>query len=71
MKRLSGCKSTHPGDCYGELWQCAACEKTVCYAEGSDDHPELCDACWVKHYAAVEAVMELQGLDEEEKRGAT
>ena len=46
--RMAGCQSTHPGPCYGELWQCSACGKTICYVEGSDDHPELCDDCWVK-----------------------
>ena len=50
--RLAGCQSTHPGPCSGELWQCAACGKTVCFAEGSDNHPELCDDCWCKRYAA-------------------
>jgi hypothetical protein len=50
--RLPGCQSTHPGACYGELWPCSSCGKTVCYAEGSDHHPELCDACWAERYAA-------------------
>jgi hypothetical protein len=48
--RFPGCQSTHAGPCYGELWQCEGCGKTVCFAEGSDNHPELCDACWVKQY---------------------
>ena len=52
--RLLGCQSTHPGACYGELWQCAACQKTVCFAEGSDNHPELCDDCWCKQYGDLE-----------------
>jgi hypothetical protein len=47
--RLASCQSTHPGPCYGELWQCASCGKSVCCAEGSDNHPEVCDDCWVKH----------------------
>jgi hypothetical protein len=50
--RLVGCQSSHPGACYGEVWPCAGCGKTVCFAEGSDHHPELCDVCWGKHYAA-------------------
>ena len=51
--RLLGCQSTNHDQCYGELWQCAACGKTVCYAEGTDNDPELCDDCWVrKHYAS-------------------
>jgi len=48
---MAGCQSTHPGPCYGELWSCAVCAKIVCFAEGSDDHPELCDACWCQRYA--------------------
>lgn len=51
--RMAGCQSTNHTHCYGELWQCAACGKTVCYAEGTDDHPELCDDCWVKRFAQV------------------
>jgi hypothetical protein len=47
--RLAGCESTNHEQCYGELWQCAACHKMVCYAEGTDDHKELCDDCWMKH----------------------
>lgn len=49
-KRMDGCQSTHHTDCYGDLWQCATCGKTVCYAEGTDNHPELCDDCWVQRY---------------------
>ena len=49
-RRMAGCQSTHPGPCYGELWNCASCGKTVCFAEGSDNHPELCDDCWCKQY---------------------
>jgi hypothetical protein len=45
---MLGCQSTNHEQCYGGLWQCAACGKTVCYAEGTDDHRELCDGCWVK-----------------------
>jgi hypothetical protein len=46
---MLGCESTNHTQCYGELWQCTTCGKTVCYAEGTDDHRELCDDCWVKH----------------------
>jgi hypothetical protein len=56
LGRLAGCQSTNHFYCYGELWQCAGCGKTVCYAEGSDNHPELCDDCWVKHDAAQKEV---------------
>jgi hypothetical protein len=52
VSRFAGCQSTHAGPCYGELWQCATCGKTVCYAEGSDHHPELCDDCWRTQYGA-------------------
>jgi hypothetical protein len=52
--RLPGCQSDHSGSCYGVLWQCAACGKTVCCAEGSDDHPELCDDCWSRHQETEE-----------------
>lgn len=44
------CQSDHVGNCYGVLWQCEACGKTVCCAEGTDDHPELCDDCWVARF---------------------
>lgn len=49
--RLPGCQSTNHTKCYGELWQCAACGKTVCYAEGTDNQPDLCDDCWVNQVA--------------------
>ena len=46
-RRLPGCESTNHTLCYGELWQCSQCGKTVCNAEGSDDDdPDLCDDCW-------------------------
>ncbi len=50
--RLLGCQSTHPGPCYGELWPCASCGKTICCAEGTDNHPELCDDCWCQQYGS-------------------
>jgi len=49
--RIPGCQSTNHTECYGELWTCENCEKTVCFAEGTDNHPELCDDCWVQRYA--------------------
>jgi hypothetical protein len=52
--RFAGCQSIHPGPCYGELWQCATCDKTVCFAEGSDNHPELCDDCWCRSCGGLE-----------------
>ena len=52
-RRMAGCQSTNHDQCYGELWQCDSCGKTVCYAEGSDNHPELCDDCWVKQYGTA------------------
>lgn len=54
--RLVACQSTHPGSCYGILWQCAACRKTVCCAEGSDNRPELCDDCWCQQQVTEEAL---------------
>jgi hypothetical protein len=49
--RMAGCQSTNHTQCYGELWQCCACGKFVCFAEGTDDQPEICDDCWVKDQA--------------------
>lgn len=46
--RLPGCQSLNHWECYGDLWPCARCAKTVCYAEGTDDDPNLCDDCWVQ-----------------------
>ena len=51
--RLPGCQSTNHDFCYGFLWQCSACGKTVCCAEGSEDHRELCDDCWAAKFHAV------------------
>jgi hypothetical protein len=61
--RLAGCQSSHRGHCYGELWQCAACSKTVCWAEGSDNDPEVCDDCWVKQRTAQEAEVRPSGIN--------
>jgi hypothetical protein len=52
--RFPACQSAHPGPCYGEIWQCAACRRTLCCAEGSGNHPEVCDDCWVKQYGDQE-----------------
>jgi hypothetical protein len=49
-QRIVGCQSTNHTHCYGPLWQCTACGKTVCSAEGSDDDPQLCDDCWAMKY---------------------
>ncbi len=46
--RIAGCQSDHAGPCRGDLWICRKCGTTVCYQEGSDDLPDLCDACWRK-----------------------
>lgn len=56
--RLSGCQSTNHTQCYGELWQCALCQRTFCWAEGTDNHPELCDDCWAAQFAP-EAVVDM------------
>jgi hypothetical protein len=45
--RMDGCQSTNHLNCYGELWQCGKCGKTVCCAEGTDNYPQLCDDCWI------------------------
>ncbi len=47
------CQSTHTGECYGPLWQCEDCHKTVCCAEGTTDHSELCDDCWMARFHPV------------------
>src|SRR5690349_13429275 len=47
-RRLRGCQSLNHNVCYGGLWRCGQCGKTVCYAEGTDDDPDLCDDCWVQ-----------------------
>ena len=53
-KRIPGCESTNHDECYGELWQCIICGKTVCHAEGTDNDPDLCDDCWVsKHHPTL------------------
>jgi len=46
------CQSDHPGPCYGDPWTCDRCGKTVCCAEGTDDHPELCDDCWAAEFSS-------------------
>ena len=48
FRHIRGCQSLNHSECYGELWQCAQCGKTICYAEGTDDDPDLCDDCWVR-----------------------
>lgn len=48
--RIPGCESTNHDRCYGELWQCSECGKTVCGAEGSDNDSDLCDDCWVSKH---------------------
>jgi hypothetical protein len=45
-QRIAGCESSNHTACYGTLWQCIVCKKTVCYQEGTDDRPDFCDDCW-------------------------
>lgn len=54
-----GCESTNheSEDCYGEIWQCEKCGKKFCFAEGTDDHPELCDNCWVERFAPTKVLL--------------
>jgi hypothetical protein len=49
--RMEGCESTNHMDCYGDLWQCGKCGKTVCSNEGTDNDPDLCDDCWAEKYS--------------------
>lgn len=60
-QRMPGCQSSNHAVCYGELWRCEGCGKSVCHAEGGDDNPELCDTCWVE---------QVEGSDETEGRQA-
>jgi hypothetical protein len=48
--RMEGCESSNHTECYGQLWHCVACGKTVCYAEGSDHKHEVCDDCWAMEH---------------------
>ena len=63
--RLPGCESTNHKICYGGLWQCSRCGKTVCEAEGSDDDPDLCDDCW---YDKHKDDPDIRSVDEAAKR---
>ena len=49
-KRIPGCQSTNHTECYGELWECVNCGKKVCFAEGTDLDPDLCDDCWTQQH---------------------
>jgi hypothetical protein len=45
--RIFGCQSSNHSLCRGELWICERCGKRICYEEGSNDLPDICDDCWV------------------------
>jgi hypothetical protein len=45
--KILGCQSQNHILCKGELWTCEQCGKRVCWEEGSEDLPEICDDCWV------------------------
>lgn len=45
--RILGCQSNNHTQCKGELWTCERCGKRICWEEGSEDLPEICDNCWV------------------------
>lgn len=32
-----------PDQCWGELWECESCCRTVCFAEGTDNGLNICD----------------------------
>lgn len=49
-QHIPGCQSMNHTECYGELWRCASCGKTICFAEGTDDDPTLCDDCWLQKH---------------------
>ena len=36
---------------------CARCKKVADHTNGTDDHPELCDACWSAEFANTTEVM--------------
>lgn len=42
------CESTNHTECYGTLWECERCGRTMCCNEGmpDDGYFELCDDCW-------------------------
>lgn len=43
---VCNCEGTHPRH-YGELWTCSRCGGRFCWAEGTDNRPDLCDRCWM------------------------
>lgn len=46
MSRILKCESTNHDHCWGIVWQCAECGKSVCCEEGSTEDIDLCDDCW-------------------------
>jgi len=36
---------------------CARCKKVADHTNGTDDHPELCDACWSAEFADTQEDM--------------
>jgi hypothetical protein len=43
-------------ECYGELWVCDECKRTICAGFGAaDKYPDLCDDCWYKQISSTEA----------------
>jgi len=50
------CQSTNHdhATCYGDLWQCSECWKTICCNEGTDgEDSDLCDDCWAEKHEAT------------------
>lgn len=45
--RILGCQSKNHTQCKGEFWICERCGKRICWKEGSENLPGLCNDCWV------------------------
>ena len=58
--RLVGCESTTHTTCYGALWHCVGCGKTVCEAEDNANDLELCSDCWAQESPRWEAFSRLE-----------
>lgn len=64
-RRHPGCQSNNHTHCFGDLWTCGGCRKTVCMNEGfaGDD---FCDDCWMVNRRLTQTaamVIALMGAD--------